>query len=136
MFFDTNGQKLFTVKTPYLTVRPLLTWDIGLRRRVRLHRKYAGCKEQGCITVTVSTQSMGANVRQSRQVSNSEMRLSHEFVIRKSETFEDHLASNIVFLLKKYFCGRPSELFFRHPVLRKQFFWPYDQISPFKNRSV
>ena len=54
-------------------------------------------------------------MRQSRQVSNSEMRLSHEFVIRKSETFEDHLASNIVFLLKKYFCGRPGELFFSSP---------------------
>ena len=46
----------------------------------------------------------------------------YEFVLRKSD---------ISSLLKKYFCGRPSELFFRHPARRKQtyyFFWPEDFI--------
>ena len=37
---------------------------------------------------------------------------------------------------KKYFCGRPHEIYFRHPVRRKQsyiFFWPQHESSQFCN---
>ena len=46
--------------------------------------------------------------------------------------FEDQQASNIIFSLKKYFCGHPGELFFCHPVRRKQtyhYFWPHQKIK-------
>ena len=44
-------------------------------------------------------------------------------IFRRSLSIEHHFVDQ-----KKYFCGRPGELFFRHPVRRKQtyfFFWPY-----------
>ena len=51
-----------------------------------------------------------------------------DFVIGKSDIFRRSLGIEHHFLTQKnYFCGRPGELFFRHPVRRKQtyyFFWP------------
>ena len=42
-----------------------------------------------------------------------------EFVIGKSDIFRRSLGIEHHFLTqKKYFCGRPGELFFRHPVRR------------------
>ena len=56
-----------------------------------------------------------------------------DFVIRKSNIFRGSAGIEHHFLTqKKYFCGHPGELFFCHPVRRKQtyyYFGPHQKIK-------
>ena len=59
--------------------------------------------------------------------------VTFEFVTRKSNIFRRSFGFEHHFLIqRKYFYGRPGELFFRHPVRRKQtyyYFWPHQKIK-------
>ena len=63
-----------------------------------------------------------------------------EYVIKKSDIFRRSFGFKHHFLPQKnYFCGRPGELFFRHPVRRKQtyyFFWPYYRMNMYSANKI